>query len=138
MNLINIRWGFYEGIGCGIVDGDLEVEGVYESDSDLIFVSLSNCSDFYKVTVTTHSVFDMNKYMCQNTSDEVFDRLSKKIDDVAIETHEMNIGSHEDEDEVLDKLKSEYKDCIKEIYEISCGFVYGEDNEDTAGRNLKN
>lgn len=136
MNLINIRWGFYEGMGCGIVDGNYEQEVTFGDDKDILFVSLSNCADCYKVSVTSYSVFDMNKYLCINQSDALFNTVTDMIDKVTLEAHDLLVECN-NEDEAFNNINSKYKEYILKAYEISKEFKCDEDNEFTVNRILE-
>ena len=110
MEIINIRWDSSECMCCGPVGSENVIEVAYGDEKDVVFVFIANIADCYNVLVTTHSIYDLDRYVLQNQDSEGI--LLGKIEKVTIEKHEMMLECDEEEEEMFAKIDSKYKDII--------------------------
>lgn len=110
MEIINIRWDSFECMCCGPVGSENVIEVAYGDEKDVVFVFIANIADCYNILVTTHSIYDLDRYVLQNQDPEGI--LLGKIEKVTIEKHEMMLECDEEEEEMFAKIDSKYKDII--------------------------
>lgn len=116
MEIINIRWGTNSYLTCGpSIDEDV-VEVAYGDNKDIVYVLMAQLADNFRILVTTHSVYDIDRYTIENQDIEGV--LADKIKKVTLEDHDIMLECDEEEEEVFAKIDSKYKELILKTYKI--------------------
>lgn len=116
MEIINIRWGRNSYLTCGPSIDENVVEVAYGDGKDIVYVLMAQLADNFRILVTTHSVYDLDRYMIENQDIEGV--LAGKIKKVMLESHDIMLELDEKEEKVFANIDSKYKELILKTHEI--------------------
>lgn len=95
---------------------DVRLEVAYGDNEDAVFVLMAQLADSCRILVTTHSVYDLDRYMLENQDIEGV--LAGKIKKMTLEEHDIMLELDEKEEKVFANIDSKYKELVLKTHEI--------------------